>query len=87
MAGDAIHVENYIKRKKLIIDHIEAIHIEGGSHNCIQCGNTYKTRISLKNHSCSKNDEQKLPMMTHTDNVENVIRKKTILNTTLPQSI
>ena len=56
------------KKKKLIINHIETIHIEGGSHSCIQCGNTYKTRISLKNHSCSKNDEQTLPMMTHTDN-------------------
>merc|ERR1719147_446252 len=55
------------KQKKLkhhIRNHIESLHMEGGSHGCNQCGKTYKTRSSLAHHACIENDSLVLPKMS-----------------------
>ena len=38
------------KLKANIKTHIEAKHLEGGSHRCTQCGKEFKSRHSLRNH-------------------------------------
>ena len=40
------------KKKCNLIDHVEAHHLQGYSHDCGLCGKQSKTRASHRNHKC-----------------------------------
>jgi len=48
------------KRKYILKDHVESLHVTNSGHNCHLCGNKYKTKNSLQKHVSTYHKEQKV---------------------------
>ena len=59
MHGFARFVEQLLRKKSNMKNHIEAKHITGMEHHCAICGKTYRSRNSLNAHiSMTHNKKQ-----------------------------
>ena len=39
-----------MKRKSMMVEHVEAFHVQGFTHACSVCFKTFKSRASLRSH-------------------------------------